>query len=202
MSFRKEKKYRFSKSEMTMIKNNLLQNGMAQLHPSRIVNSCYFDTNTFSLFHDSEEGTLPRKKIRVRWYNDELKLSKEIKISSIEGRFKTTENIGKFTSENNILELRYFDKNYGYLIPSILVRYERFYYNLDKMRLTFDQNISYQRLTSKILPILKDKECVLEVKVPINTDDDYIERYVSVPNSRFSKYSRGVLNFEKNIKNI
>ena len=202
MSFRKEKKYRVSHSEMYEIQKSLLINGMMQLHPSRIINSCYFDTNIFTLFHESEEGTLPRKKVRVRWYNNILNISKEVKISSIEGRYKTTEKIGKFNTENDIFQLKYFDSRYGYLIPAILVRYERVYFKIGLMRITFDRNISYQRLISKALPVIKDKECVIEVKVPINTDDEYIEKFISLPTSRFSKYSRGIINFENILRDI
>ena len=34
----------------------------------RVVNSYYYDTINFDDFIDSEEGTVPRKKIRFRWY--------------------------------------------------------------------------------------------------------------------------------------
>ena len=48
------------------------------------------------MFEESEEGVLPRKKIRVRWYNDQKeRLSLEEKTSSIEGRFKKTTSISK-----------------------------------------------------------------------------------------------------------
>ena len=45
----------------------------------------------FDLFRDSEEGLLPRKKIRIRNYpnSEDKKNYLEIKYSSVEGRFKT-----------------------------------------------------------------------------------------------------------------
>ena len=58
-------------------------------HPSRQVNSIYFDTPKLDFYTASEEGILPRKKIRIRWYNENTnKVFKETKISSIEGRYK------------------------------------------------------------------------------------------------------------------
>jgi hypothetical protein len=36
----------------------------------------------------------------------------------------------------------------------------------------------------------------MEVKVPIECDDDYIETLIPHPTARFSKYSRGLLFFE------
>ena len=50
------------------------------------------------MFADSEEGVLPRKKVRVRWYNNDLSdLQYEEKTSSIEGRFKLSNKIDKDT---------------------------------------------------------------------------------------------------------
>ena len=39
-------------------------------HESRIVNSIYYDNKDFESFIDSEEGSVPRKKYRLRWYGD------------------------------------------------------------------------------------------------------------------------------------
>ena len=36
--------------------------------PNRTINSLYFDTASLNDYHDSEEGTVPRQKIRLRWY--------------------------------------------------------------------------------------------------------------------------------------
>ena len=71
MSFRKEKKFKLNKSELKFLKSSLIKNGMSELYPKRIISSCYFDTLNLKIFHDSEEGILPRKKIRLRWYGDQ-----------------------------------------------------------------------------------------------------------------------------------
>ena len=68
MTFRKEKKIKLSYYELNKIKAYLLDNGMSSLYPKRKINSQYFDTKNLKMFQDSEEGVLPRKKIRVRWY--------------------------------------------------------------------------------------------------------------------------------------
>ena len=73
---------------------------MNELYPMRKVNSCYFDTNELQMFHDSDQGVLPRKKIRIRNYNDEKIFTEETKISSEEGRFKKTKKILEQTGEN------------------------------------------------------------------------------------------------------
>ncbi len=37
-----------------------------------MIHSQYFDTRDFKMLFDSEEGLLPRNKIRVRWYDSDL----------------------------------------------------------------------------------------------------------------------------------
>ena len=56
---------------------------MRELYPKRVINSCYFDSHDLRCFYDSDEGVLPRKKIRLRWYENKKKITKEIKVSSI-----------------------------------------------------------------------------------------------------------------------
>ena len=98
MSFRKEFKFRVTNNDLILIKKRLLSDTMSVLYPSRRVNSIYFDTKCLKMFTESEEGTLPRKKIRLRWYNDDENKSLEKKISALEGRYKKTKN-------NNNVEL-------------------------------------------------------------------------------------------------
>ena len=89
MSFRKEKKYKLTFSDQNILKNKLIDKGMKILYPKRTVNSVYFDTNNLDFYLNSEEGVLPRKKIRLRWYNKDIKkISKEIKISSVKEGLK------------------------------------------------------------------------------------------------------------------
>ena len=90
MTFRKEKKFRLTASDLSISLNSLFELGMSTLYPSRLINSCYFDTQNMDIFNNSEEGVLPRSKIRVRWYEKTYNFNKEIKISSVEGRFKTS----------------------------------------------------------------------------------------------------------------
>ena len=92
MSFRNEKKYRLSYGDLYELKSQLISVGMKKLYPDRQINSEYLDTKELKMFSDSEEGVLPRKKIRIRWYKDKSVQNLETKISSIEGRFKKSEN--------------------------------------------------------------------------------------------------------------
>ena len=195
MSFRKEKKFRLTASDIKVLKNLLLLSGMSNLFPARTINSAYFDTSDLNLFSDSEEGILPRKKIRVRWYDNKLSLKKETKISSVEGRYKLSKNfISPYFLKNFKSSL--IDDNYGLLRPTLLVSYSREYFLLKGLRITFDTNIRYSDLRSNISKPVYDEECVMEIKTPSEISDDYIEKIIQHPTARFSKYARGMLRFQ------
>ena len=197
MSFRKEYKYKLTTSDKILAKKRLDMLGMKVLFPSRLINSCYFDNQTMSLFKDSEDGVLPRKKVRFRWYGNETKYSKEEKISSVEGRFKTTREFAEIRSIEQLYNLSFLDKAYGLLKPVIHVLYSRDYYVLNSTRITFDTAIKYVSLKYKSPVIKIDADCVMEIKTAASCSDDYIQKIFPFSTARFSKYSRGMLLFEK-----
>lgn len=191
MSFRKEKKFRLSKFDHDSLKSKLLLHGMQPLYPKRVINSLYYDTELHGMYHDSEEGLLPRRKVRIRWYEDVRKASNEIKISSVEGRFKTSSFA--YAISESALPKRLYDPYYGVIYPALLISYRREYFSFEFMRITFDSDIRYMnhRLSQSIS--FTDSECVMEVKVGAEVPNDYIEEMIPFPTSRFSKYSRGLL---------
>ena len=193
MSFRKENKYKVTLSDMLNLNSILHERGMKKLYPKRQINSCYFDDDQFTLFNQSEEGVLPRKKIRVRWYENQRSFSLEKKTSSQEGRYKTTDNLQKLNFEPQVMKLDLFDNNYGSVYPLLKVSYKRSYFSFEGMRITLDEHITYKNLRSKDTRILIDPERVIEVKVPDYCSTDFIETYIPYQTSRFSKYSRGLL---------
>ena len=192
MSFRKEKKFCLNSNNFYEVKKNLLSLGMKKLFTKRTVNSIYFDNYNYDFFNDSEESILPRKKVRVRWYNDQYLPVKETKVSSIEGRFKYIDKMQNINSIEDLMQKSFFDHSYGAISPSLMITYEREYYSLKLMRVTFDQNISYQNLRSSSKPNIFDNYNVMEIKTSINCEDDYINKFVPNPVVRFSKYCRGI----------
>lgn len=199
MSFRKEQKYKLTYSDQKILKKIFFKRGMKLLYPQRSINSIYFDTSNLDFFSNSEEGVLPRKKIRVRWYDDNLKeIFKEIKISSIEGRFKINE---VFKNKEKLFDSNFqiIDNEFGILKPKTMITYNREYFVLDNLRLTFDYNISYKDLVSLTQFNVKDKECVLEIKANFGIYDDYIEKIIGLPTSRFSKYCRSIIHTQHRI---
>ena len=191
MSFRKERKYKLTIYEFNILKDLLAQKGMKKLHEPRRINSLYYDNEQNEMFHHSEEGVLPRKKIRIRWYNTNFKSNLETKISSLEGRFKTTKPVCVDSMKD--FPRNFVDQDYGLLSPSLLVSYKREYYSINSMRLTFDSFIEYTNFKDLSKTVYEDPEKVMEVKVDIDTADDFIETLIPYATVRFSKYSRGIL---------
>ena len=194
MSYRKEKKFKLTKSEINKVKKDLNRLGMRKLYLNRKINSIYFDNKNFDIFKDSEEGVLPRKKIRVRWYDQKAEFKKEIKISSSEGRFKINKKLNQIKSKENIENLLFFDQTYGSLNAKILISYVREYYKFKNLRITFDENISYTNLKDLSFNSYDENYCVMEIKSAFETSDDYIEKIFNYTNSRFSKYCNGINN--------
>lgn len=189
MSFRKEKKFRLSNFDLILLKKKLIQRGLKRLYPPRVIFSEYLDTDNLQMFSDSEEGVLPRKKIRIRWYDKNKEKNLETKISSVEGRFKLSKKcFNNFNSDINTM----FDPVYGKIYSSIIVKYSREYYFLNRLRITIDTKIYYDDVRKKGQTSSQDKENVLEVKANNEISDDYIEKVIPYPTSRFSKYCRGV----------
>ena len=191
MSFRKEKKFRLSQSDILLAKSTLIKSGMITLHPSRVITSQYFDTKCLRMFSESEEGLLPRKKIRVRWYNKENKqLTFEEKTSSLEGRFKQTRKINS-QEFNDMIKNGFSSSMYGIVHPTVKISYLREYFVYKGIRITFDSNISYRHFNSST--IIKDFERVMEIKSPFEASDDFLNTLFSTPTTRFSKYCRAFL---------
>lgn len=193
MSFRKEKKFRLTVSDFYLMQSSLVSQGMSKIHETRIVNSLYFDTPSLDMFHESEEGVLPRKKIRIRWYNKNVDTFVEKKVSSIEGRHKTVLPLLNSGVATDLLSKTLFDQNYGRVTPSLLVSYERAYFKFKNKRITFDCKITYNNPRLSTRSKFNDEERVMEIKVGIDYSDDLIDRMFPYPTSRFSKYSRGLL---------
>jgi SPX domain protein involved in polyphosphate accumulation len=197
MSFRKEKKYKLTIFEFNNLKKLLIKKGMQKIYNKRFINSLYYDTKQRDMFYHSEEGVMPRKKIRIRWYNSEMNFKIEKKISSIDGRYKITNNLPIDKIENFPKNIS--DQLYGLLTPSLRVSYEREYFYLSGMRITFDTSIKYQNYRYFSLNDFNDPESVVEIKVSMDTSDDFIESLIPYPTTRFSKYSRGLLISQINI---
>ena len=112
MSFRIEEKLFIIPENKFLFFKWLNDSNGKKIYSDRIVSSTYFDNDKLSMFHHSEEGVVPRKKLRLRSYSSKPHVTTdtflEKKISSPEGRYKIsdpTEHVKKY------LKYGIFDKN-------------------------------------------------------------------------------------------
>lgn len=195
MSFRKEEKLKVHKSQLINLLDWVFENGGTELHKPRIVSSTYFDNDNWAMYKDSEEGSIPRKKIRVRSYDKNPHRAEtstlEIKISSLEGRYKTT---SKNFDLNKIMNIGVLDFDYGICKPKVRVTYERVYYAINGVRLTVDQNIEYILVDGKSESKHRiiDSEIAVEIKAPYSVSEEYLLKNFPFERVRFSKYSRAI----------
>ncbi len=126
MSFRIEEKLSIDNDKIVDFKSFLAKKTVKQIYYPRKIQSLYFDNHNYEMYTDSLEGLTPRKKIRVRNYpgTTDTNLYLEIKISSVEGRFKTRKIIDnkKF---NYIKTKGILDSQYGLCKPCLYVIWPR-----------------------------------------------------------------------------
>ncbi len=151
MSFRYEEKCVIDEKNKGLLMKYLDDFTILQLYPSRKISSLYFDNFKKEMFSDSEEGIVPRKKIRLRNYpfSKDKKFFFETKINSVEGKFKSSRVI-KNKEYMTFLKRGIFDKKYGNCEPMVEVNYKREYYKINDLRITIDTNISYKKFNSNI----------------------------------------------------
>ena len=191
MSFRKEIKLILNRRKSLDFKKMIFSKGAVEMYPKRKISSLYFDNFAKQSHIDSEEGVLPRKKIRIRTYPNEenKKYLFEKKISSTEGRYKVSKKIS-LELYNKMINQGYFDKMYGTLGPLLYVDYFREYYLLENFRITIDENISYKIFKKKKLK--RDTKSVIEIKFTKKQNEDFIINSFTNKLTRFSKYSNGI----------
>ena len=151
MSFRFEEKYIVNIKYKNHLMNYLNEFEIKQLYPKRKISSIYFDNFYKEMFLHSEEGLVPRKKLRIRKYPSEenSKFFFEKKINSVEGKYKISQIIKK-NKYIEFLREGIFDKNYGICKPQVEVNYNREYYKLKNLRVTIDSEIKYKKFNSNI----------------------------------------------------
>ena len=195
MTFRTEEKLRLSLGKSFDLKEWIVKNDGKLLYPDRLINSIYFDTFNHAMFKDSMEGVLPRKKIRLRQYSKHFlftsKINKEIKISSVEGRFKISK---KINDVKKMMNLGVFDQKYGVCHPNINICYNRSYYQIKGIRLTIDKDIIYRKVNKETISnyTIKDITNVVELKYSNNSLTNLVIKNFPFEKSRFSKYCRAI----------
>ena len=191
MSFRIEEKLLIDNNSIIDFKSFLTSKTAKQVYESRKIHSLYFDNLNYEMYSDSLEGLTPRKKIRVRNYpgTKDENLYLEIKISSVEGRFKTR----KILDKNKFDDLKMtgiLDSQYGLCKPCLYVMYDREYFKIDDVRISIDNNINYKLFSKNIYK--NDDSSIVEIKTSIKKDLDQLTKDFPFQKTRFSKYCNAV----------
>ena len=191
MSFRIEDKYIVENNDKIEILSFLKKTKFKPEFKNRDITSIYFDNKNLSMFFDSEEGSTPRKKIRIRFYeNNKKKLFLEKKINSQEGKYKITKKI-KPDNLNFYQKKGYYDSQYGVCYPKLIVNYNRFYFKKINYRITLDVNINFKNLLSSNSKYLENFS-ILEVKILRNFSIPIELEQLPLNKIRYSKYSEGI----------
>ena len=191
MSFRIEEKLLIDTNKIIDFKSFLFKKDIKQIYEPRKIYSLYFDNQNYEMYSDSIEGLTPRKKIRVRNYpdtNDE-KLYLEVKISSVEGRFKTRDILSK-NKFNELKTSGILDSQYGLCKPCLYVMYYREYFKINDVRISIDNNINYKLFDENIQKYVDSS--IVEIKTSIKKNLDNLTRDFPFQRTRFSKYCNGV----------
>ena len=183
---------KFLTENNSFIKNNI---ELFKLYPSRIINNFYFDTNNLDYHILSEEGITPRLKVRLRSYNNSNNMNLEIKYTFSNTRDKVSIKNFEYNKQNLIFALKE-NEIFDILRPTVKVSYKRKYFKCNYGRLTYDSNIIYQKINSKLLPIsTKHYEFnkVIELKTyNLNIDKKSIFNFINISESRNSKYCNAI----------
>ena len=188
MSYRIEEKFIINSFKFSEFKSYLFEKNATNIFHKRKIISLYFDNSSYQMYYDSIEGSLPRKQIRVRNYQNK-KNYLEFKISSTEGRFKTSHQIEE-ARFNETKKIGILDNLYGSCKPVLFVEYNREYFEFDNIRITIDNDINYFSYHRKFLGY--EKDIVIELKAPFKKSINELMMDFPFPRSRFSKYCNGV----------
>ncbi|MBO5302436.1 MAG: polyphosphate polymerase domain-containing protein [Lachnospiraceae bacterium] len=179
-----------------------------------LIKSLYFDDYANSCYYENENGTDPRSKFRIRFYNNntqKIKLEKKSKVRGMTRKESCSLTLaecqqmmhGKIPETNtqmSKIKISLFTQmRLKNMQPKVIVIYERkpFIYQAGNVRITFDRNICSSNLVEHFLEenipvrqILSVGESIMEVKW-----DEFLPKYIKdflqlgqLQWSSFSKY--------------
>ena len=204
MSLRLESKWSATSRNLTEITDLLLQEDYHVLYPARRIYSVYYDGIMMPEYWRGEEGIVPRKKHRIRWYHrmDGYRngANYEVKITGVDGRLKFSSPVGSDPASHHpeVAEMRkliYARR----ILPLSLVTYVRRYFGHDSgRRFTVDHDLTYHRVLTfdrhglKTGFVARDEHLAFELKAPYETDDQNFAESVPMMRVRFSKFARSL----------
>lgn len=210
MEKRIEKKFVYKNGDETF-KLFILDTFLKKTFPSRVVNTIYFDTNSFHDIWDNINGFSNRKKIRVRWYdqldNSDVFIEEKKKINFLTqkkvdkiGNFKDFNELKKFLLSEKFLNHEFIVKHKRNIKQTIRNQYTRDYFEISnkKLRVTIDKNL---KIFNDDFNFLNLDDVILELKYSVDNStyvNDLIYKYnFNNRNKKYSKYVNSFLIFNE-----
>jgi len=191
MSFRVEDKYIVNNEDKIKILSFIEKSRFEREFNNRDITSIYFDDKNLSMFRDSEEGSTPRKKIRIRFYENKYKdFVLEKKINSQEGKYKITKKIS-FDNLNHYKKNGYYDSLYGICYPVLKVNYNRYYFKKKNYKITLNNNINFKDSIYSNFKYFENFS-ILEIKISNKFNIPLELEQLPLNKIRYSKYSEGI----------
>ena len=208
-TLRIEKKFVFGKYQNDFIEKLLLINNFSNIHPDRNISSIYLDTLNFNFANDNINGVSQRKKLRIRWYNQDLEnlffeeknkrnfyVWKNItKLNISANKNKLIDNLKIFLSKNKNMN----NHNYNFILKT---NYKRNYWlsNNGKIRATIDTEINTSP-ANNFLKIITLPETILEFKFSPDLEyyfrDFFSKQNLNVRSMKYSKYIQSFIALEE-----
>ena len=198
----------------TVAQGILLRDSHVQEDGMYTIRSLYFDDPYDSCFYENMNGTDPRSKFRIRYYNNDttrIRLEKKSKMRGMTNKTScslTEEECRRLIQGQQILLTDQMpagkaellrEMQMQLLLPKVIVTYDRipFVYAAGNVRVTFDKNITASTQTESFLdgnyrqrPVMACSQSVLEVKwdelLPLHIQQ--LLQLDSLQWSTFSKY--------------
>jgi hypothetical protein len=184
-------------------------------HPSRRVNSIYFDTPELDCAQANLDGISRREKFRLRWYGSEgpgQKILFEIKSRRDRMGTKISHPIAwpggdpakidgatLASVSTEIDHLAFMSHSFGSLQPTLAVSYERAYYVTTMgVRMTVDTHLAFQDcnidIPNELLASQANESTIVEFKFARNAKEQASHLMAGLPFSanRSSKYLLGL----------
>ena len=154
----------------------------------RTITSIYYDTDNFKFFYDSEEGLTPRKKVRLRYY-DNLKEKKNLEIKFTQPSYRqkiTYKDINESSIKKVFNEINLSEKQK----PSACITYKRKYFKNKTGRFNIDYQISFKKndLNQEACKLRLSSKKILEFKtLQIDKKFNFLSNF-PLKETRSSKY--------------
>ena len=200
-----EKKFIINNQNEKFFYNWLKSQTKVNLYPDRKILNIYYDSNKLESYTDAIEGVRPRKKVRLRFYNNFkscfIKLSD---FSSLNCNFenKVTDFDRNYKIKRKMIFNHHFsnfyDKKYFFLKPKFITEYKRSYYAINECRITLDYNLNFYKINenSSISKKITKLSKILEFKLSMKNYNEAFNNFEINP-TRYSKYLDAVNSFKK-----